>query len=72
MISYNDFVQKNILYVLNQYPLMNKSKHVIIFSSSIFVLTFAFSLFGAMFNTNMLIGNKIIIITRIWFLHKNL
>ncbi len=58
MISYNDFVQKNILYVLNQYPLMNKSKHVIIFSSSIFVLTFAFSLFGAMFNTNMLIGNN--------------
>ncbi|HEX7207577.1 MAG TPA: PsbP-related protein [Nitrososphaeraceae archaeon] len=37
---------------------MNKSKHVIIFSSSIFVLTFAFSLFGAMFNTNMLIGNN--------------
>ena len=37
---------------------MNKSKHVIIFSSSIFVLTFVFSLFGAMFNTNMLIGNN--------------
>ena len=37
---------------------MNKSKHVIIFSSSIFVLTFAFSLFGTMFNTNMLIGNN--------------
>ena len=37
---------------------MNKSKHVIIFSSSLFVLTFAFSLFGAMFNTNMLNGNN--------------
>ena len=58
MISCDDFVQKNILYVLNQYPLMNKSKHVIIFSSSLFVLTFAFSLFGAMFNTNMLNDNN--------------
>ena len=37
---------------------MNKSKNVIIFSSSLFVLTFVVSLFGAMFNTNMLIGNN--------------
>jgi hypothetical protein len=44
--------------VLKQYLLMNKSKHVISFSSSLFVLTFAFSLFGAMFNTNMLNGNN--------------
>jgi photosystem II reaction center protein PsbP len=36
---------------------MNKSKSVIIFSSSLFVLTFVISLFGAMFNTNMLNGN---------------
>ena len=37
---------------------MNKSKNVIIFSSSLFVLTFVLSLFGAMLNTNMLIGNN--------------
>ena len=57
MISNSGFVQKNILYVLIQYPLMNKSKNVIIFSSSLFVLTFVISLFGAMLNTNMLNGN---------------
>ena len=53
-----DFVQKNILYVLIQYPLMSKSENVIIFSSSLFVLTFVVSLFGAVFNTNMLNGNN--------------
>ena len=37
---------------------MNKSKNVIIFSSSLLVLTFVISLFGAMFNTNMLNGNN--------------
>ena len=37
---------------------MSKSKNVIIFSSSLFVLTFVVSLFGAMFNTNMLNGNN--------------
>ena len=37
---------------------MNKSKNVIIFSSSLFVLTFVISLFGAMFNTNMFNGNN--------------
>ena len=37
---------------------MNKSKNVIIFSSSLFVLTFVISLFGAMFNTNMLNGSN--------------
>lgn len=37
---------------------MNKSKNVIIFSSSLFVLTFVISLFGAMFNTNMLNDNN--------------
>ena len=58
MISNSGFVQKNILYVLIQYPLMNKSKNVIIFSSSLFVLTFVISLFSAMFNTNMLNGNN--------------
>src|SRR4029078_8417600 len=58
MISNSGFVQKNILYVLIQYPLMNKSKNVIIFSSSLFVLTFVISLFGAIFNTNMLNGNN--------------
>jgi hypothetical protein len=44
--------------VLIQYPLMSKSKNVIIFSSSLFVLTFVVSLFGAVFNTNMLNGNN--------------
>ena len=37
---------------------MNKSKNVIIFSSSLLVLTFVISLFGTMFNTNMLNGNN--------------
>ncbi|MDF0680421.1 MAG: PsbP-related protein [Candidatus Nitrosocosmicus sp.] len=37
---------------------MNKSKNVIVFSSSLFVLTFVISLFGAMVNTNMLNGNN--------------
>ncbi len=37
---------------------MNESKNVIIFSSSLFVLTFVISLFGAMFNTNMFNGNN--------------
>ncbi|TVP40268.1 hypothetical protein [Candidatus Nitrosocosmicus arcticus] len=37
---------------------MNKSKNVIIFSSFLFVLTFVVFLFGAMFNTNMLVGNN--------------
>jgi len=59
MISSFDIVQKNILYVLNQYPLMHKSKNVIVFSSSLFVLTFVISLFGTMFNTNMLSGGSI-------------
>ncbi|HKU84349.1 MAG TPA: PsbP-related protein, partial [Candidatus Nitrosocosmicus sp.] len=36
---------------------MIKSKSLIIFSSSLFVLTFVISLFGTMFNTNMLNGN---------------
>jgi hypothetical protein len=57
MISNRGFVLKNILYVLIKYPLMIKSKSVIIFSSSLFVLTFVISLFGAMLNTNMLNGN---------------
>jgi hypothetical protein len=58
VISYYGLLQKNILYVLIQYPLMNKSKNVIIFSSSLLVLTFVISLFGTMFNTNMLNGNN--------------
>jgi hypothetical protein len=37
---------------------MNKSKNVIIFVSSLFVLTFVISLFGAMLNTNMPNGNN--------------
>ena len=37
---------------------MNKSKNVIIFASSLFVLTFVISLFGAMLNTNMPNGNN--------------
>ncbi len=37
---------------------MNKSKNIIIFSSSLLVLTFVISLFGTMFNTNMLNGNN--------------
>jgi hypothetical protein len=37
---------------------MNKNKNVIIFASSLFVLTFVISLFGAMFNTNMPNGNN--------------
>ncbi len=37
---------------------MNKSKNVIIFSSSLLVLTFVISLFGTMSNTNMLNGNN--------------
>jgi hypothetical protein len=58
VISYYGLLQKNILYVLIQYPLMNKSKNIIIFSSSLLVLTFGISLFGTMFNTNMLNGNN--------------
>jgi hypothetical protein len=58
VISYYGLLQKNILYVLIQYPLMNKSKNIIIFSSSLLVLTFVISLFGTMFNTNMLNGNN--------------
>ena len=37
---------------------MTKSKNVIIFSSSLFVLTFVVSLFAAMFNTNISNGNN--------------
>ena len=37
---------------------MNKNKNVIIFASSLFVLTFVISLFGAMLNTNMSNGNN--------------
>ena len=37
---------------------MTKSKNVIIFSSSLFVLTFVVSFFAAMFNTNILNGNN--------------
>jgi hypothetical protein len=36
---------------------MNKSKNVIIFSSTFFVLTFVISLLGIMFDTNILNGN---------------